>query len=721
MAETVLTNLVTVKNALKSFGLQVSVCEDPTELLNEINEIVKQYEEETSDKIERLLEKLDFKTLVFVAANILASTLGGLVSSWYQKVVENFINGKIMGSYLSLVSFIASAVPGAVLFFKYVATDSLQINLRYRVELMRLLKVDLDLLSNILLDYLTLFKNAKYPPSELEPAIKELTLALKKLNRNINEVNNNSTSIISKDVLKEVNNHIDKCIQYLSLDGSTTANLILDKIHNKYNLKTKPPTLEQQLSLSYWFKYFEDLNNEIFNSFYGEEGERMARYIARELFPFFPRFLQLMLLQSQINEATLNLQLKTPTLLGINGGSISGLSKFAGNQIESVYNSMLKFFGYETPRPTTTPLFYTNDETKDLTLQKLNSRVKLFEYNILSLDNLYDFIKLAGDPYLNLAEDVTNQLKVVRDDMVNFQKNSELKKLPDDYKLIAKKPGWLTKLKIAQGTLAATLSDYSGFQVPLTGPLNRSIDGLDIAELLKASEDSFVKLQNYIANKRKDEDGNPIKEPIESGLLLSQSALLKLIGNISLIAVPSWAVDLIAELKSISFSYEKQINMDLLEISRCNSYISILDGSRVFLDIKIAMQYYIDNLGKISTFTEIANDLLNGNLMTLAEGAGDVGTIINDVAECFDVAPVKFLTDLKNSLDAKSKDRLNAIYNVEATVVKIMAELNNFTKIINYTADLIKEGEKATHTLIEKEFKHDDAVVEQFIKFELPL
>jgi len=84
MYETI-SKLSTVTNSLKALGLQEDWCQDPSKLKNEISELVTEFVEETEDKIEGTLGKVDFTTLVYVAADIFASTVGSIAMEWYNK------------------------------------------------------------------------------------------------------------------------------------------------------------------------------------------------------------------------------------------------------------------------------------------------------------------------------------------------------------------------------------------------------------------------------------------------------------------------------------------------------------------------------------------------------------------------------------------------------------------------------------------------------------
>lgn len=714
-----ISRLSTVTNALKALGIQEDViCNDPSKLKDSISKLIKEFTDETNDKLEAVLSKVDFATLVYVAGNIFASVVGGIASEWYDKVIGEFYNGKIKGGLISLVSGMISVFPGAIMFFQYAAVKSLQINLDYRIRLIRLLKKDLDLIVSVLISYLTLFKDVHDSYDALDKAIKEVTLAIRVLALEISK-NNTSRHVVSKGAFISANRHIDKAIDYLGMGGQSTMGQIIERAQRKYNLKTSPPVLGDQFNPVYWVKYFKDLNQEIINQFTGENGKRVALEIARDLFPFFPRFLQLMLVQSQVNQATINLREKTPILtsdkllnpsIKIFGANIT--KDVTGDVIQEIYKSALKFFGYESNRNPHIPQFYRDSETKDLTLQDLISRIKSYEVIILSIHTMWDLIAEAARPYIDLTKTAINSLVKTRTDMVSYRKEIGERDVPisgDNY--IANKLGWVKDLTLAKGSITAAISDYAGFQVPLKNSSKiRAINGRDVAELLVESNILYEDLQNYIVSKKLDENNNIQKEPIDKGYNLSQTALIKLLGNVAIVASPSKTVELIAELKSIQFTYNKQYKLDRVEIGKCNSYISLLEGSQLFRDIETSVRYYMDSLKKIPTFKEAIEKALKGDLTNIVQAVGDTETIVDSVLTCVGVDIPDFAVSLKALDKITNKSFPIVLDSVEKSLITIKTGFENTTQYILNMKKTLDDAEDYAESMIK--IKNSEATTE---------
>ena len=406
-----------------------------------------------------------------------------------------------------------------------------------------------------------------------------------------------------------------------------------------------------------------------------------------------------MMLQSKVNEACTNLINKTPTIVNdslFNPQYMLGVKvskDILGTSLNTMYDGVIKFFGYDT-RKVNEPEFYTNPKTKDKTLQDINSQINIFETSILTMNSMWEFINAAGAPYLSLAKKVDNSLIRTRAEMVSYNNiiKSGSDKI-DDYDYFSKKLKWMSDLTLTKGSLNTAISDYAGFQVPVGGTKNLAINGLQIANLLTESNIIYTDIQNYIKYKKIDEEGNSVVEPVEVGYNLSQTALLKLLGNVAIVTMPEKAKNLIAELKAIEFTYKRQYSRDIIEIDKCISYISLLDSSELFKSIKISMEYYLNSLKSIPTMTDIIDNALGGNLSTIAQVAGDTANVADTILGCIGTDTFSLSAALK---DLNSYiDNTDFFKSIEKTLTSLKAELQNMLTSILNMSDIITEAAEA--------------------------
>lgn len=684
---------VSLIDTLKAFGLYEKFCENPSSILTEVDKVVSKQLKLVEDELKTVLASFDFSTILLILGSMLASVVIGAAVTVIDQV-SNFIANTV-GSIVSVFSAIISMPQGAIVFFRYQAARQLQQNLEHRIQLLDILYDDINKIVLTIDRYLALFSKNEVSDKffEIDRALNYIKMAIRLISVEVNK-SNSSHYVINPKTVEDTDRFIKMAMEELSLDSSKVSTEFFDNLSKKYNLKTKQPKISINF-LKDWADYISTLLEEAEASLTHEN----VMNLLYELFPVIPEFIRIMLMQAQVRSSIKTINFKSPTLLGnLTSDAYDKVTKYSiSGLIFSIYDGILN--RGLSKAEIKVPAFFTNDDTKDMTLQSLDNSIVLYKTLLLTFKTSWNFIKLAAAPFEKM-------INTALDDLIKIKKDIELtrKNTPDDISaLIGKKTDWIIQLEGVRTYLKPTINKGSGILLPGISDNINALNGMDLSYFLQEEGLLFDTLQQDIAKSMKNTSA-------KKAIILANKVMPILIESsyTSIIAKSNFGKDLYAELKSIEFLYYDQLLSDRVEYSNVSSYISNVESFEVFQIISDAMTSILNSLGVIPSLNSAVDSLLNGDLSKVINMTGNSINVLEDIAACAG-EDIDILGEIQDWVSGGVPDASTIHINkINDKLTKIKTKINNLS---TYAGNITKKMDDVKD-LLEKAKNENDALEE---------
>ena len=608
-----------VKALMTGLGIITNGVLDYSTILASINKAITKWITDVKDIIDLVSVKAG-GNFILTAITLLAGLMGSQALAWADAVLSDVIFGNLIGGLMGLVALVLDSIPGCELYMQYLSVKSLKQQLYYRTQLSNILLSDINNVITLLQSYLDLFKVGGNDVNNIKLAIQAIKQAEQLLGIQLGKFETSTTATIDSNLVSSVEALVDRAIGYVTSNEFVQNLTALNNLKKTYDLKTNTPAT---MFWGDWLVYFQGLGKELYSKYAGENNT-VYQSIVRQLLAALPNLFQSLLLQQMFTLATNQLMAKLPvdaSQLSI----VSDLTSKFDAALDNATSAILKDAGFaDSPQSATQNSFFTNDATKDLTVQDLINKISFYENYIINFPLLWTSLGTVSKLYQGFLNDSLEELHAIRVDMEDVLTIKDI----DQVQINLDKLKWASELTLAKTTLKPITSTSASIGNVVN--INTQATGADLDDLVVRGNAQLDILKSFMQYKLEDPDTGEIRtEPAQTILILSQAALLPLMENIAIIASPQQMRNVLANLQAIKILFIKQTALDNLEIKYCQNVISLIEGHRAFPVIKAIFDKFLNMFGQGSGIGSLVKDLATGDISSITDYFSDV----NDAAD----------------------------------------------------------------------------------------